>query len=62
MRRVINKMNTKLDKDRFERMLSWSKVHSIIIPFCTFAVSFEREQLQRTSDDTKESGCFRMIE
>ena len=25
MRRVINKMNTKFDKDRFERMLSWSK-------------------------------------
>ena len=43
-------------------MLLWSKVHSIIIPFCTFVVSFERERLQRTSDDTKESGCFRMIE
>ena len=43
-------------------MLLWSKVHSIIIPFCTFAVSFEREQLQKTSDDTTESGCFRMIE
>ena len=43
-------------------MLLWSKVHSINIPFCTFAVSFERERLQRTSDDTSESGCFRMIE
>lgn len=43
-------------------MLSWSKVHSIIIPFCTFAVSFEREQLQKTSDDTTGLGCFRMIE
>ena len=35
---------------------------SIIIPFCTFAVYFERERLQKISDDTTESGCFRMIE
>ena len=43
-------------------MLLWSKVHSVIIPFCTFAVYFERERLQKISDDTTESGCFRMIE
>ena len=43
-------------------MLLWSKVHSIIFPFCTFAASFERERLQQASDDTTESGGFGMIE